>query len=811
MAGRLHSVLLRHRDQGIGRRAVERGWITPPQLEEALGSAEAKRLEQVLLERGWLTRRQWEDLRQEQRRQDARTRGMSGMPEEARAAWEDPSRRVSEYVLVSRVGRGGAAEVWKAWDVPLGRWVALKRPHPAKSGSIERFRREALAAARLGHPNIVPIYRVSEDEGGAFIVMRFIDGKTLDEMKLPIAQALRAVREAALAIHCAHERGVLHRDLKPENIMIDGDDHVWVLDFGLAHLSEASRDLTAAGAILGTPSFMSPEQARGEPATPLSDVYSLGATLYEVTTHRLPFDGRSMAEVVRQVAESEPPSPRRIDPKIPRDVETILLKAMEKEPRRRYPNARELAEDLRRYLECEPISARPASTVYRIRKALSKRKSLIVAGLAGLLGVGIVAGLLAPRWLQERAAVRRAEQEADQAERELANQREAELRDRRARGRAEAPLDAARRWLREFDLLSREAEDNPERARAAAEAAKKKLQEALREYPAHAEAHLEMGRLYEATGEWDRALECFDRAIHANPKFAMAYLERGLMHVDRYEELRHESDGSARTMTPEAVDLRARAEADLNHVRAWSEEEPELKYAEGMLDFAEGRFAEAADRLGEYVARIPGDARAWCWRGHALYHAERLEEAIEAFTAALRARPRMTYALLLRGICRRVKGDYAGAIADFDKVLEINPRHAGAYRNRGRARRLTADLKGAIEDYTRAIEIHPRLAEAYYNRGNARKESGDFEGAIEDFSEALEINPRYAQAYANRGFLREAMATRDPGDAEDLLRCAETDLARASEVAPTNWGYLRLVKGALARVRKRLAKLDREY
>ncbi|MCI0534268.1 MAG: serine/threonine protein kinase [Verrucomicrobiales bacterium] len=265
-----------------------------------------------------------------------------------------------------------------------------------------RFRAEAEAAASLEHPNIVPIYEVGEHRGFQFFSMRFVEGQTLGQAlaagPMPERAAATLLAKLARAVHYAHQRGVLHRDLKPNNILLDAERQPHLTDFGLAKLLEKETDLTLSGAVLGTPSYMSPEQAAGKTKqmTTAADVYGLGAVLFEMLTGRVPFAAPSSAETVRQVLDEEPPRPSLLNAAVSVAVETICLKCLEKQPAQRYESALALAEDLERWLRHEPIRARP-STVWE-RGAKWVRRQPALAGLGAALSMALLIGVPALLW-----------------------------------------------------------------------------------------------------------------------------------------------------------------------------------------------------------------------------------------------------------------------------------------------------------------------------------------------------------------------------------------------------------------------------
>lgn len=300
-------------------------------------------------------------------------------------------RYFGDYVLLEEIARGGMGVIYKARQVSLNRTVVLKMilAGPlATPAFIKRFRLEAEAAANLQHPNIVTIYEVGEHQGQHYFSMDYIEGRSLAAMArenpLPAARAAEYVRVVAEAIQYAHQRGILHRDLKPSNVLIDPYDRPRVTDFGLAKRMEGGEDLTTTGAILGTPSYMSPEQASGhhEETGPSADIYALGAILYELVTGRPPFKAGTPVETLKQVLESEPAPPRLLNPTVPPDLETICLKCLEKDTQRRYSTARELADELGRFLRGEPILARPIGLGEKLGRWSKRHPATVALSLA---------------------------------------------------------------------------------------------------------------------------------------------------------------------------------------------------------------------------------------------------------------------------------------------------------------------------------------------------------------------------------------------------------------------------------------------
>lgn len=317
------------------------------------------------------------------------------------------ARAFGEYELLEELGRGGMGVVYRAWQPALQRSVALKMLLAGPFASpefAERFRREAQAAARLRHPGLAAIYDAGECDGQAFYTMELIEGRTLAEVvrdKLPAPREAAALLEkTARAVAHAHAQGVLHRDLKPSNILLGADGEPKVADFGLARVMEgagADAGLTLSTTVLGSPPYMAPEQAAGQPSSEATDVYALGAVFYELITGRPPHQGSSPQEILTHVREAAVVEPRRLVPSLPRDLETVCLKCLEREPARRYAGAAALADDLSRWLRGEPVVARPVSSLEKVwrwcvrRPALAAMLALTVAALVTLAAVSTVA------------------------------------------------------------------------------------------------------------------------------------------------------------------------------------------------------------------------------------------------------------------------------------------------------------------------------------------------------------------------------------------------------------------------------------
>jgi len=774
-------------------------------------------------------------------------------------ALKSPANLYGRYVRTELLGEGGAGEVWKSWDLELERWVALKFLKYQDIRELARLKEEAQTAARLSHPHISVVHEIAEAKDRTFLVLEYIQGQTLDQHPKTDHRALVSmVRTVAQAIHYAHERGVIHRDLKPGNIMVDASGRPWIMDFGLAR-STTTKD-SLSGQIQGTPSYMSPEQALGRAVDPRSDVYSLGALLYELLAGRPPFQGQSTLEILHQVVHGE----ARPLPGIAGDLRTIIFKCLMKEPSRRYASARDLAEDLRRWHEGEAILAHPPSLFYRLRKKAAKYKAILAVGGAGILLASAVAGWILPRLLK-----------ADRKGVLLTAEKEERDKAVRALDRARPYLDEGRKLAARLDRLLTSEQWTPDNVHSLTQQAAAQFDRALDLYPEYPDALLEKARILQSEKQTAAALEYCGKAIQASRGYATAYLQRARIRLSRFEDLRHPPERMNDAMeSSETRTLAMEIRSDLQEVQAWSKDTQELNFATGALLFVDGDYEKAAPVLEEYSGRTITDTRVWEWTGRAWLGVPGMEErAIRAFSEAVRFRPGQGSLRLCRGFAslqlgrwhrRQQEPDKAAAarvrsIEDFQRARDIDPRdwrahwglgeaaldggegvlaaahftHAledrpgdvASLLGRARARLLEKDYDGALADADLAFQNGATGTDARVLRGRARLGRGDLTGAREDLEQALREDSKRADALVGwgdllweggdpDGALREysAATMSDPGCAESYLRRGElaisrgevdrasVDLAKAMALDPANPGvYYALGIGALNR------------
>jgi serine/threonine protein kinase/Flp pilus assembly protein TadD len=736
--------------------------------------------------------------------------GMSAATGEpgASATGDEPARTLGDFRLIREVGRGGMGIVYEAEQVSLGRRVALKvLPFAATMDPrhLQRFHNEARAAAGLHHTNIVPVHGVGNERGVHYYAMQFIEGSTLADLiaeqrrglpsqvpTVPLAEAAASATtvppaaqatssaprdrayfrraaewgiQAAEALDYAHTLGVVHRDIKPANLMVDMAGRVWVTDFGLAQVQSDTR-ITMTGDLVGTLRYMSPEQALAKRVVVdhRTDVYSLGATLYELLTLEPAFTGADRQELLRQIAFEEPTPLRRLNRRVPAELETIVLKALEKNPADRYATAKELAEDLRHWLEDRPIRARRPSLVARGRKWVRRHGPAVRATTALLVLALLLCAGLAAWWFQKRTW---AQAQAQAALQEAAQYQQDERWPEALSAARQAQGLLAGFWAdpalrRQADELARDLEMVG------------RLQEARLELMADKEGHL----------EWEAGDAAYASAFAAygldidglNPQVVAEQIRSRPIHrqlvaaLDDWANDRKslKAEGwaqrlaAARAADPDPRRNRLRDALEANDPKALEEAAATDQAADwpsetlvllGSLASGTASGERVAALLARAQQRQPGDF--WINQTLALLFQElrppRREEAIRFFSIAVALRPQSPGARNNLGNALGDKGQLDAAIAEYREALRLKPDLAVAHNNLGKALGDKGQLDAAIAEYREALRLKPDLAEAHNNLGVALRDKGELDAAIAEYHEAIRLKPDYAMAHYNLG------------------------------------------------------------
>ena len=722
-------------------------------------------------------------------------RPVEGPPTEP--AWAPPPADVPPYLrswrryrVLAQIGAGGMGEVYRAWDPQLHRWVALKFLHGSDSLRSARFQREAQAQARVDHPGVCRVYEVGEVEGRPYIAMQEIVGSTLGEAarELPLEERVRLVAQVADAVHAAHRIGLIHRDLKPSNVLVAWSEdglHPFVVDFGLAR-DQRVTGLSVSGALSGTPGYMAPEQARGDDAAidRRADVYSLGAVLYELVSGQRPLQADNLADAIVKLLQSEPVPLRQVAPAAPADLETVVMKCLERDPARRYDSARALAADLRRWLDGEPVEAQRASALYRLRKRAARHPRIVAAGVLAVLLIAALAGTaLRTRW------------------------------------EATARADAARRFgtaAKEMESLLRVAELAPahdtSRERAAVRAAMKRVERHMASMGGGARGAglYALGRGALALGEAPEALAHLQAAWQAGergPEVSYALGQAlGQSYFDGLQRLSAVKQPAAEATVRRELERRFRdpARAQLRLAAAASSraervlDAPEL--VEALLALYEDRYDAARAAAERAVAGRPWlfEARqlqGLAWRRQAEEATER-GELDAAFAAFERARVANAAAMAIArsgagphaeecarhwGVLRATRmrrpleaSETAAAVAACDRALALDPQLARAWGDEGRVLSLVAEdqQRGGVDPTAaalRAQRAHRRqlnleraddgwagLGAAHEMLARWQLDHGidprpEIDRAIAAYRAAIAIEPRRATTFNNLG------------------------------------------------------------
>jgi tetratricopeptide (TPR) repeat protein len=764
---------------------------------------------------------------------------------------------VPGYKVEGVLGHGGMGVVYRAFHLRLHRPVALKAllaGSYALSKERERFEREAEAVAALRHPNIVQIYDIGDVNGQPYFTMELVEGGSLAEA---IQGVPRSARQAAAlialladAIHVAHENGVVHRDLKPGNVLLTEDGTPKVTDFGLAWRLEGRSDLTLNGVQLGTPSYMSPCQARGDKSAmgPATDIWALGAILYELLTGRPPFHSETASATLHQVVNDEPVPPQRLNSRVPRDLQTICLKCLRKEPHNRYPSAQALAEDLRRFERGEPIQARPVGSMERAMHWVRRRP-----GLAGALALGALLALVLTvtvvRWQAQRAAL--VAKAFAYAEADLSESKR--LLDRGEFQASVAVLQRAKDRLDEY--VPQELRDRLRAAFDNLELVKRLDAIRLRRSVLHDKDNefdkAQSDRDYEEAfgsagiGSDREEAEAVAARVRASPahkalvaalddwagctpdKRRRAWLLRvaRLVDHDPWRDLVRDPDPEVWTDRARLAELArtapvpqqsvqllvalgdrllaAGANADaVAFLRRVQQAHPADFYANNMLGDAHFSVGEYGDAVGHFRAAVavrPGSTIAWANLGITLLQLQRWDEARAAYEESLRIDPTNSWAHAGLGEVLRRQGHTDLAIEHMNRALSQVEPSSRLHSELAFALQEREKWGEAITHFRAAAALGPSLPWVQYDLGMALNSPGTQDEAILYLRKTLSLDPRYPAARVNlarilldRGRVDEGIAELrraielDPKDtlARAELRTALTRLGRWQEVQP---------------------------
>jgi eukaryotic-like serine/threonine-protein kinase len=730
--------------------------------------------------------------------------------------------QVPGYDVLEVLGRGGMGVVYKARHQRLNRVVAIKvlrcGDHAAPK-ELAGLVREAQSIARLKHPNIVQVHDVGDFDGLPYFTMEFVEGGSLAQ-KLsgepqPAMKSAEWVSVLARAVHAAHDRGIVHRDLKPGNVLVSADGTLKISDFGLARRFGNDETVVSVAARVGTPSYMPPEQALGAPAAfePTADIYSVGAILYEMLTGRPPFRGESPAETERQVISDEPVPPQRLNPRTPRDLQTICLKCLQKSPERRYRSASELADDLDRFRRGEPIRARRVGRTERAlrwgrRKPAAAMLLVTATALAGLASGGGV-------WFVQQRAERRAEtarnegraSQAVEARLEQAaafvgqgrwreartaldiapvvldSPAHADLRDRLRRASADLDLverlDAARiqAWA-VVQEMGRPADSDPLFASALEEAGLGREGEDAEAVAARIRGSAVRDQIVAALDAWagltadtSRREWVLEVARCADSDPVRDQLRRPELWEDGAELTRlvqqlGTSEERVPTQLASALGRMARANGGdvvdmLNAAQARFPQDFWLNYEVGWALQVSKRSDEAIGYYRAALAVRPETSEVHSNLGLALYDSGRRHEALEQYRQALRFDPESAAALINLGTAFRDQGQRDEAIRLLEEALRYEPDSVAGHLSLGMVLRDQGLREEAMTHFQRAVSKEPDCVPAQLWIGVALHEAGRLDEAIQHHREAMRLDPTSVAAHLNLGMSLNAQGRKD--------------------------------------------------
>ncbi len=641
------------------------------------------------------------------------------------------------YEVEAVLGHGGMGVVYKARHLRLNRPVALKMLLAgayAGPRDLLRFQSEAQAVAALRHPNVVQVYDVGDHEGRPYFTMEFIEGGSLAQKLAgtpqPARQAAAVVAALAEGVGVLHQAGIVHRDLKPANVLLTADGTPRISDFGLARRLEPGPGLTLSGTTVGTPSYMAPEQAQGKTLAlgPPTDIYALGAILYELLTGRPPFRAETAAATVQQVISQDPVAPSRLNARVPRDLETICLKCLHKDPGRRYASATALADDLRCFLGGEAIAARPEGRLERLARGMRRRPTLVVGLTASVvLATALVGGWLWLSW--ERAATALATEQLERVNQARRDQEFVARLDAIRLNRA-AVVDG------NFDKRFNKAQADREYEVAFHEAGLAEVHDDVEVAAARVEASNIRQALVDALDDWAACVRT------ASDQRRQGWLLELARRADR------DATGLRDRLRDPAVRRNRAALTELAGTALAAKASVQL-----LVVFGE-RLRDAGGDAIPFLTRVqqehPGDFWANFILGDALW-ANNPGEAIRYYQAALAVRPGAAVAHNNLGRALALNARLDEASAHFQQALRIDPTFAHAYSNLGNVLRAKGRPAEALQNYHLAVRHGPKEPSAHSNLGVALIEAARPNEALSHFREAIRLDPKHAAAHTGLG------------------------------------------------------------
>jgi serine/threonine protein kinase/lipoprotein NlpI len=735
------------------------------------------------------------------------------------SASNDPTSlgRVDHYEVLRLVGRGGMGFVLKAKDPSLSRIVAIKFLAPllaADATARRRFEREARAAAAVCHEHVVSIHSVAQANGSPYLVMQYVAGQSLQHKldrsgPLELKEVLRIGMQTAAGLSAAHAQGLVHRDIKPSNILLENSvERVKIVDFGLAR-SLDDLTLSEKGVVAGTPSYMSPEQAQGEPVDERSDLFSLGSVLYAMCTGRAPFKAESAMAILRKVADKDPQPIRQINPEIPPWLEAITARLMSKNPSDRFQTASAVADELaRRLAELQLPGVMPDSDTTRIepkRNSTNNQRIMIASVLVSIavVATAIVLYRYGRTEIRERPAEPPTKIESkspgksepmaalDQAVKSRPSDKFAYLERARARAQrkqfaeAIADLDKAialdsqfynayidRGWYyRDMNKMPQAIEDftvamrlNPGHSwpvysRGMLSNDLGEWDKAIADFertialdPRSDGAYANLGKAFRAKGDLNRSLEYGEKSIAINPTNPWNYLERGLTHRARKEWDLAIRDFQAVERLSAISSDRGLAEIGLNNL--------------GALYLEKGDLPKAIASLSETIKRNDKNLNAHGMRSKAYLASKDWSNALRDLDRAIELQPAVAGRYGDRGWFWKQKGDYHSAIVDYTKALELQPNTFGFHQLRGDAHYRLGHWKEALADFETIVRLNPNDGWARVDRGVARRATGNLAGSLADLDEGVRLLPGTGFIHSERGFTHQALKQWKPAIAD---------------------------------------------